>query len=76
MSSSVYAMLKLSKTTSPQTLFRSDCINLYLWGVEGLGGPDVEGLGRRPREEGFDSISPSSPETKEISLIMEGGGAA
>ena len=29
LSSSVYAMLKLSKTTSPQKLYSFDCITLY-----------------------------------------------
>ena len=30
LSSSLYTMLKLSKTKSPQKLFQSDCITLYL----------------------------------------------
>ena len=47
LSSSLYAMLKLSKTSSPQKLFDNDCVTLYNSGLlaEGCRSPGCHQMG-------------------------------
>ena len=47
LSSSLYAMIKLSKTTSPYKLFDNDCVMLYIKRKEKAAGQMIDNAGSR-----------------------------